>query len=261
MRPEDVDRAAQILRDARLGNYLIDNLPEASTPQSVDDGYAIQERLLELLDIEGAGWLLGLTNPYMQKVFNVTEPYYGRLLKPNLYWSPQRFPADAFLTRGIECEVAFRMAHDVPPRERPYELEEVAAAVGSMHPSVEIVNAHFNDWLNLSMPHVLADNGTDGALICGEGRDDWRGIDRINLPVVLQINGELVTEGRGENALGDPLKALTWLANALNARGKGLTAGEMINTGTCTALTQGEPGDEILASFGDLGEVRVTLER
>jgi 2-keto-4-pentenoate hydratase len=259
MNADAIDLAARLLRDARLGNYQLDALPEEATPQSLADGYAVQERLLELLGTELAGWLLGLTNTYMQRTFHVDQPYYARVLAPNLHRSPARFRGNAFLTRGIECEIAFRMARDLPPRGHPYTIMDVAGAVAAMLPAVEVVNAHFADWLALDLPSILADNGTDGALVCGVEQADWRAIDRANLPVTLQVNGKVVAAGRGGNALGDPLAALAWLANTLAAQGQGLRAGEIINTGTCTELINAGPGDEVHATFGALGEVRIAL--
>jgi 2-keto-4-pentenoate hydratase len=195
----------------------------------------------------------------MQRNFHVDQPYSARLLAPNLHHSPARFRGDAFLTRGIECEIAFRMARDLPPRDQAYTNDEVSDAVAAMLPAIEVVNAHFMDWLALDLPSILADNGTDGALVCGAEQRDWRAIDRVNLPVTLRVNGKLVAEGRGGNALGDPLAALTWLANALSARGQGLQAGEIINTGTCTELINASPGDQVHATFGVLGEVRIAF--
>jgi 2-keto-4-pentenoate hydratase len=57
------------------------------------------------------------------------------------------------------------------------------------------------------------------------------------------------------------LKALTWLANELNRKGAGLKAGETVNTGTCATLIPAVPGDEAVADFGPLGEVRITFGR
>lgn len=259
MNSEAIDGAARRLREARLGNYQLDALPAPLKPRTLAEGYAVQERLLELLGTPSAGWLLGLTNTYMQRNFNVEQPYCARLLAPNVHRSAAQFRADAFLTRGLECEIAFRMARDVPPRDRAYAVADVADAVAVMLPAVEIVNAHFKDWLNLDLPSVLADNGTDGALVCGAELSDWRALDRASLPVRLRVNGKVVAEGCGGNALGDPLAALTWLANALSARGQGLKAGEIVNTGTCTTLISAAPGDEVHATFGALGDVRVTF--
>lgn len=260
MTPDAIERCAQLLKEARLGNHFLPGMPRDCEPKTLADGYAVQERLLQLLGTPTTGYLLGLTNEYMQKIFNVDGPYYARILAPNLHRSPKRFGPKDLLTRGLESEVAFRMARGLPPRETAYTMDEVADAVATMHPSIEVVNGHFENWLELPMPIVLADNGTDGPLVCGEGTADWRRLDRINLPVVLRVNDRIVAEGKGANALGDPLKALTWLANTLNARGLGLKAGETINTGTCAKLIPAKPGDVAVATFGPLGEVRIAFE-
>lgn len=260
MTPDAIERCAQLLKDARLGNYFIEKIPADCEPKTLADGYAVQERLLQLLGTKTTGYLLGLTNEYMQKIFHVDAPYYARILAPNLHRSPKRFGPKDLLTRGLECEVAFRIARDLPPRGKPYSTDAVADAVATMHPSIEVVNGHFENWLDLPMPIVLADNGTDGPLVCGEGTADWRRIDRINLPVILRVNDRIAAEGKGANALGDPLKALTWLANALNAKGLGLKAGETVNTGTCAKLIPAKPGDKAVATFGPLGEVRIVFD-
>ena len=260
MTADEIERSARIICEARVNNHFVKDLPDALTPKTLDEGYAVQRRVLALQGIPTAGYLLGLTNEYMQKIFGVDAPYYSPILKTNIHESPVRFAKGALLTRGLECEVVFRMARDLPPRGRPYAMDEVADAVATMHPSIEIVNAHFPNWLEIPMPIVAADNGTDGPLVVGAGLKDWRRIDRVELPVVLYVNGAVATEGKGGNALGDPLKALAWLANDLNAKGSGLKAGETINTGTCAKLIPAKEGDTVRATFGALGEVNVVFE-
>ncbi|MFN0043760.1 MAG: 2-keto-4-pentenoate hydratase [Alphaproteobacteria bacterium] len=260
MTKEQIEECARIICEARVRSHFVDNLPNALVPKTLPEGYAVQERVLALQGVPTTGYLLGLTNEYMQKIFGVDRPYYSPILKTNIYTSPARFARGALLTRGLECEVVFRMAADLPPRGAPYTPDEVADAVATMHPGIEIVNAHFPNWLDLPMPLVAADNGTDGPLVVGEGISDWRRIDRVSLPVVLYLNGEVAAQGSGGNALGDPLTALSWLANELNAKGAGLKAGETINTGTCAKLIPAKEGDEARASFGALGEVRIRFD-
>jgi hypothetical protein len=62
MNQKAVEEAARILYEARVGHYQIDALPWDCTPRTIDDAYAVQQRLLELLDADEAGWLLGFTN-------------------------------------------------------------------------------------------------------------------------------------------------------------------------------------------------------
>jgi 2-keto-4-pentenoate hydratase len=57
--------------------------------------------------------------------------------------------------------------------------------------------------------------------------------------------------------LGDPRVALTWLANELRALGIPLRAGEVVTTGTCITPVPVEPGDEVVGSWGSLGELRL----
>ena len=60
--------------------------------------------------------------------------------------------------------------------------------------------------------------------------------------------------------LGHPLNALTWLANALNDRGLALRAGDCITTGVTTDIYLAEKGDRVVADFGPVGSVELTVE-
>ncbi len=53
--------------------------------------------------------------------------------------------------------------------------------------------------------------------------------------------------------------ALTWIANNHGAQGEGLKAGQVVTTGVCGLPSPIAPGDRIMADFGSLGHVEVTL--
>jgi 2-keto-4-pentenoate hydratase len=78
--------------------------------------------------------------------------------------------------------------------------------------------------------------------------------------VQLIINGQLKDEGSGAAVLGHPLNALTWLANALNARELGLKAGDRITTGVTTDIYLAGAGDLVEADFGPVGRVTLRIE-
>jgi 2-keto-4-pentenoate hydratase len=82
----------------RAGNFQLDALPAAARPQTRGDGYAVQERLLDLLDAEPAGWLLGLTNATMQMTSEVDQPYFSAL---QMRW-PQTRATPSCLDRSGE---------------------------------------------------------------------------------------------------------------------------------------------------------------
>jgi 2-keto-4-pentenoate hydratase len=89
---------------------------------------------------------------------------------------------------------------------------------------------------------------------------DWKAIDLARQAVRLEINGEVKGTGSGAVVLGHPLNALTWLVNALNARGGGLRAGDYVTTGVTTDIYLAERGDRVRADFGSVGFVEVTFE-
>jgi 2-keto-4-pentenoate hydratase len=153
----------------------------------------------------------------------------------------------------IECEFTFALAADLPARPAPYTRAEVAAAVATVHAGIEVVAGHLQDWIHQDVWSVIADNGTDGAVIVGEG-GPLGDVDLAAAPVTLRRNGEVAREGSGADVLGDPLDAFHWLANARRAAGDGLRAGMYCNTGTATAICPVERGDHLVATFGGLGD-------
>ncbi len=260
MTPDAVDRAARLLAAARLEKRSIGDLPDDCRPLTVADGYRVQDRLAELLGFDIGGWFCACTNREIQEKIGLSGPYCARLFSHVIHASPARLaPGDFPSSLVLECEFAFRLGHDLPARARPYTREEVAEAVASVHPSIEVVSGVFDDWLDKPIALIIADNGTDGALVHGDGVARWRDIDLAGVAVALAVNGRIVREGSGANVLGDPLEALAWLANARAGRGDGLAAGHIHNTGTCTSLYFAAPGDEAVADFGPLGEVRLSF--
>jgi 2-keto-4-pentenoate hydratase len=259
MTPDEIDQAAQLLTRARVENTVLDGLPEHLRPRDLREAYAVQDRLIALLGLEVGGWFCACTNPSMQRILGLTEPYYARLLRRFIFSGPAVLEASAFPPIVLECEFAFRLAQDLPARSASYTREEVATAVASVHPAIEVVAGHLRNWPRQDVWSVIADNGTDGALVHGDGRRDWRSLDLPGVAVHLRVNGELVRHGRGSNVLGDPLQALVWLANARRRDGDGLRAGDLHNTGTATDIIWLQPGDSAVATFEGLGEVSLRL--
>ena len=260
MTPNDIDSAAEILRQARLENKVIDCIPETVRPGNIQEAYAIQDRFIELLGWEIGGWYCACTNVSIQTLLDLKEPYYARLLSRFISHEPAVLNSSDFPPIVLECEYGFRLGKDLPRRKEAYSRDEVAEAIATVHPTIEVVAGHLKDWPKQDVWSVIADNGTDGALIYGEGRTDWRNLDLINMPVVLEVNRQIVREGSGRNVLGDPLEAFVWFANARSRDGEGLKAGNIHNTGTTTDIIWIEPGDKAKATFEGLGAVSLELK-
>ena len=158
--------------------------------------------------------------------------------------------------RLAEPEFAFRMARDLPPRQRAYTLDEAIAAVGTLHPAIEIPDSRFEQVAGAGAPQLIADNACAHLFLLGPAADEsWRGFDLAEHRVTAKVAGKMEREGKGANVLDGPGLALTWLVNELSGLGLTLAAGQIVTTGTCTAPLPIDVGDEVSADFGPLGTV------
>lgn len=251
-------RAAELLLAARRDRRPLDSLPADLRPADLDEAYAIQRAFVAGRGVRPVGYKIGCTSELAQKALGIAEPIVGCALEPEVLQSPANFSAADFLQHFLEPEFAFRLARDLPPRDTPYGEPEVTEAVDLAYPAIEIVASGFGTaWSEVGAAQLIADNSAHALLVLGEGRDDWRGHDLAAQAVSLRIDDAPATEGVGANALGHPLRALTWLANDRARRAAGLKTGDIVTTGVVTGLTDLRAGQRAVADFGPLGRVEV----
>jgi 2-keto-4-pentenoate hydratase len=135
----------------------------------------------------------------------------------------------------------------------------VEAAIDGVAGAIEVVGTRLAGGLRGKGRFLAtADGGFNVALAVGQWTR-WDGRDLKPHRVRITINGTTGGEGTGSRALGDPLNVLVWLANHRSAAGRGLRAGEIVSTGTCTGLDPVQAGDIALAEFGALGSVEIAF--
>ncbi len=242
---------ARRLLEARAGGRPIADLPRTLVPVDEAAAYAVQESVARALG-RIAGWKVGAATPE-------TEPSCAPLLAATVAPSPARFAAARFPLGGIEGELAFRFARDLPTRAEPYGEEEVWQAVATLHPAIELVQSRFADFRAQDMRALLADNLSNGAFCYGEAAADWRRVDFLAQPASLALDGVEVARAVGGNAAGHPRRLLAWLANHLARRGGGLAAGDIVTTGTHTGLVFAGAGVTARVRFPGIGEAALTL--
>ncbi len=258
MSPEAHRRAASLLLAARRQVRPIAALPEGCRPDDPAEAYAIQAAGLAESGRRLAGFKIAATSRAAQDLLGIGAPFYGGLCRGGIHESPAELAAGDFIFRLIEPEFAVRLGADLPPRQAPYGRDAVAAAVARLLPAFEVVTSAYGEaWTRLGAPALIADNAVHGALVLGAGLDHWRGLDLAAQAVVFECNGEEVGRGVGANALGHPLDALAWLADAAVLGGRGLKAGDLVTTGVVTPFIYVQAGDTLRAEFGALGEVRL----
>ena len=244
-----VNSAAELFLDARHTGHRLAQLPQDVRPATLADAYAIQDAVASKLGAIG-GWKVGARSAS-------SEPTCAPLPAALIVRSPQRFAAGRFALNGVEAELAFTLSDDLPARAEPYRIADVAAAVTTMHPAIEVVDSRFVEMSAVDPLSVLADFQSHGALVVGAGVPLPASCDWSMQPVTLDIDGARVVDTRGGNPAGDVLGLLAWVANHVAARNGGLRRGDIVTTGSWTGLRFVAPGARVDAEFAGIGGVRV----
>jgi 2-keto-4-pentenoate hydratase len=254
MNQQNINLAATTLWQNWNQLTRIAELPEPCRPQDRAEAYAIQAELARLSGQEVAGWKIAATSVAGQQHIGVDGPLAGRLLSHRVLAAGVSLSLTGNLMRVAEAEFAFRFGQSLPPRETPYTVAEVLAAVAALHPAIEIPDSRYHDFARVGAPQLIADDACADWFILGAATSaDWRAENLVTHTVAAYKNGTLAARGSGANVLGDPRVALTWLVNELNTFCDGVRAGEVVTTGTCIVPVPLTAGDELRVDFGTFG--------
>ncbi|MFJ3054804.1 2-keto-4-pentenoate hydratase [Herbaspirillum sp. NPDC087042] len=252
---------ADLLWDCWAHGRRVAQLPAHLQPGSRQEAYDIQGHLETRSFAPLAGWKIGATGPGGQQLLNITAPLAGRLLAERIHRNGSRVALGNSLMSVIEVEVAFRMRESLPPRATPYTQEEVLAAVGSVHPAIEIPDSRYDNFRQVGAEQLIADNSCADQFVLGAPANvDWRSLDLAALTTTAILDNGEERAGSGAQVLGDPRVALTWLANELRQHGLTLGAGHVVATGSTIVPMPVRAGLTVRAELGVLGSVTVHLD-
>lgn len=258
MTGNDAREAARLLRAHWMVGTRLAALPDRFRPANRSEGYAIQAQLGDESDLYG--WKIAATSVAGQQHINVGGPIAGRMFADTIVPDGGACSLAANAFRLAEPEFAFRMARDLPPRETPYTVDEVLAAVATLHPAIELPDSRYENVVEAGEAQIIADNACAHRFVLGPATSaPWRDIDLVASKVIARVGMRYTREGVGAAVLGDPRVALAWLANELRALDLTLRAGMVVTTGTCCAPLDLIPGDALSVDFGPLGRVSLTL--
>ncbi|HEY3739456.1 MAG TPA: fumarylacetoacetate hydrolase family protein [Bryobacteraceae bacterium] len=253
-----IEDVVGLLSEARSLRKRVPGVPDEWKPADTRGAYEIQRALSEHWASSNggfAGFKIACTSEIPQRQLGLSEPFFGRLIRGTVYESPLELDASRFFMRVIEPEFGFQISRDL--RDGNYTAEDMAASVAGVVPGIEIVDSRYDDWEKVGAHSLIIDNACHGGWLHGAMSTSFE--DLAEHRVRLLVNGREVTAGKGSAVLGHPLKALAWLANTLPQYGLALQKGDWVTTGVVTGLYYAQAGDEVVANFGPLGDVRVTF--
>ncbi|MEO1202915.1 MAG: fumarylacetoacetate hydrolase family protein [Pseudomonadota bacterium] len=228
---------------------------------TLEDSYEIQKSFVENRLREGAdlrGYKVGLTSKAMQAFAGTDEPDYGALLDYMFIHEGSEIPAERWFDPLVEIEIAFvlkdRLAGgSVTP-------VDVIRATDFLLPAIELVDFRLQRALGINCIDTVADLAAVGAVIVGANPVRLEDIDVRAIEGRLLKNGESVANGSAAEVLGNPVNAVAWLANKLNAFGVTFEPGHLILTGSFVRAEPVVAGDDIVARFDDpFGDIRISF--
>ena len=233
------------------------NLPEELRPASLGEAYAAQEvyhRLAEPLYGGVAGAKIATTTRIMQELMGISHPCAGAIFARTIHASPARLRAADFVNLRIESEIALTLGADVPASGAPWTAQTLAPAVAGAMAAFELIEDRHADYAKSDATSLIVENCWNGGVVVGAPKA-MPMASLVGISGRLAINGAVVGEGRAE----DPCATLAWLANTLADRGRGLSAGMVVITGSVIPTISISPGDRAVFSVDDLGEAAMEV--
>lgn len=265
MKPATFKQAAQRLLEAHERRERFAPLPPGLSPATAEQAYAIQDAFVALRAQRlGAivGYKIALTSEEMRRFVGVSQPQAGAMLEKSVLRSPAAVRAADYCRLLVEFEIAVEIAEDMPAADAPFSRERVARSVGALMPALELADDRDADYAELRKHpfELIADNAWNEGAVLGQPLRDWRQLDLGAARGVARINGEVVGEGRGADAMGHPFNAVAWIADHLAAHGRGLLRGDVVITGSLITTKFVKPGELVRFSVEGLGDVELRVD-
>jgi 2-keto-4-pentenoate hydratase len=259
---DNILAAAKIIAAARRSRAPLKSLRPEIAPKDEAEGYRIQRAVHDLLlPYVGAmvGYKIGCTSAVMQQYLDIPHPCGGGVFEKGVHDSGARLAAADYVRVGVECEIAVKLARDMPPSEAPFTAEWVAEAIEAYLPAIEIVDDRYVKWQTMGAPTLIADDFFAAGCVLGQPVARSAAPDLLAVGGRAVINGVEAGQGTGADVLGHPHNALAWLANHLAAEGRGLHAGQIVLTGSLVKTVWLEAGDSVTMELSGLGNVSATF--
>ena len=257
MQASQIKKLGDALFDALTGCTTLPPLTSQHAGITVDDAYAIQQRLMARRLAAGEkviGKKIGVTSQAVMDMLGVDQPDFGWLTDGMVYGEGEAIPMSRLIQPKAEGEIAFVLKKTL--KGPGISVADVLAATDGVMACFEIVDSRIQDW-KIKIQDTVADNASCGVFVLGDRLVDVRDVDLTTCGMVLEKNGEIVATGAGAAAMGHPANAVAWLANTLGRLGIPLKAGDIILSGSQSPLVPVKPGDSLYASVGGLGSTSV----
>lgn len=265
MTPDEIEVEAEALFQAERTRRQIGLLSLRHPNMTLDDAYAVQAAFVarkRKAGAHGIGWKIGLTSRAMQQALNITTPDSGVLLDDMLFADGTTVPTGRFIQPRIEAEIAFVMAR--PLQGLTVTREAVLAATGYVAPSLEILDTRVQrsdpaTGKSRTIVDTVSDNAANAGVVLGTQRRAADAVDLRWVGAILKRDGVVEETGLGAGVLDDPVTGILWLVHRLARYGAGISAGDIVLSGSFIRPVEAPPGSRFEADFGSFGRVEAAF--
>ncbi len=263
--PHQIAMAADALLQAEQTGQQIGLLSLQYPGMTLDDAYAVQAALVaqkRTAGRRGIGWKIGLTSRAMQQALNITTPDSGVLLDDMLFADGATVPAGRFIQPRIEAEIAFIMRHDLAGAN--VGRDDVLAATAHVAPSLEILDTRIlradpASGRTRIITDTVSDNAANAGIVLGAARHGFDAFDLRWVGAIVTRDQVVEETGLGAGVLNDPVMGIVWLVQRLAAYGMGLSADDIVLSGSFIRPIEAPRGSRFHADFGPFGSVSLNF--
>jgi len=248
--------AARFVDEAHQTRAAYVNLPDGLAPRTLEEAYATQEALSGLWEERlgpVAGRKIATTTKIMQQLMGIDHPCGGLIFASRIHRAPATIRKADYVNVRVECELAVRLGRDLPKEPQPYTRESVRDAISQVMAAFELIEDRHADYKTSKALSLIADNAWNGGIVIGAAIAPPAG-DLNGIAGTLTRNGKPDGSGRTD----DPLGALAWLANLAADRGRPITAGMVVITGSVITTVDIAPGERLDFELDGIGSTSMT---
>lgn len=212
------------------------------TNLSLDDAYCTQSKYVTLLEQKMGppiGYKVGFTGKVMQERFGIPSPAMGVLFTPMFVSDGGSLKRDFGHRPTIEPDLMV-VVKDAGIMDATTEVE-AAAHLDTVHAYMELAALQFAESEKLTGTGVVAINLAATKMVQGPGLAVQATPEFVQAMADMETvftdeTGEVLQSAPGSNLLGNPLKAVLWLADEMKRQGKTLKPGDRLSLGSVGKL-------------------------
>ena len=255
-----LEKAASIISSARINKTKLGEFSKEIRPVEEIESYNIQNLVKHQLSKKSfgnhVGYKIGCTTLVMQKYLNIHNPCAGIIFESTVHENFGQTKQSDYQYPGVECEISVSLNKDMNNKRVPYTESSVIEYVEAVMPAIEIVDDRWDDYHSVTTPTLIADNFFGAGCVLGN-KNTTTDLNLNSIKGFMKINNRIVGSGTGKDIMGNPFKALAWLANLNVNIGTPLKSGQFVLLGSIVETKWVNKGDLVEIEVDKLGKASI----